>query len=234
MPSNYVRGPKGFNEEWAKELAVIAAQSAGWPFAPLEVFVITDEKKGRKYEVNNGAHRLWAAVKNKVKSIPVQIETFATPGDAFAAQLMATMKSGTLKLDLDARDAAIRQLVLHLKMDRKKVMDLSGLSEGSISRIIAEKQRTGETGKRRGKKKKTARKAVKSGAGNGGFAPLDWYAGLAALVESFKTNGDAIIRARVQVQPTLLADGFRVASAVVSGELPANMWNAAPDAAVKA
>jgi hypothetical protein len=232
MPDIYVRGPKGFREEWGKELATIALQSEGWPFEPLEVFRIPKNSKGQVLQVNNGVHRLYAAKSAKVKKIPVRVVTFDTPADAYAAQLVSTMKSGTLKLDLDARDAAIRQLVGHFKIDRDKVMTMCGLSKASVSRILAEKQRTGETGKRKSKRKK-ARKASKSGSGNGSFAPLDWYAGLAALVESFRENGAAIVRARVEVDPQLLSDGFGIASAIVSGELPANAsWFAPKQAAV--
>lgn len=232
MPTNYVRGAKGFSEEWGKELGVIAAQSEGWPFDPLDVFRVKDDKKGRKYEVNNGAHRLYAAVKNKVKKIPVRVVEYATPGDTFAAQFVATMKSGALKLNLDARDAAIRQMVGHFKMDRKRIMELSGLSEASVSRIVSGDQRTGETGKRRGKKKK-ARKATKSGGGNGAFAPLDWYAGVQTLVDSFAENGEAIVRARAEVNPQLLSDHFSIASAIVSGELPANFQTKLTESAAR-
>lgn len=223
VAQNYVRG--GINTDWGNELATIAKQSEEWPFEPIDIFKVDDDKKGRKYEVWNGNHRLYAATKQKMTKIPAKLWVFATPMEAFSAQLEATMKSGSLKLDLDARDAAIRQLGLTFKppMERKRLMEMTGLSEASISRILADKQKA--AGSTRGKRrKKGTRKAKRSGqGGNNAFAPLDWYAAASAIVESYREHGAAIVRAKAEVDPALMQDLYNVAADIIAGEVSGNV-----------
>ena len=134
-------------------------QEIVWPFPPIEIAKNLSKKpekeKGKKkskgekkwfaYEILDGVTRWTVAKKLKLKEIDATVKGIDDPKDRFVHQYTTNVGHG-LRLDKDARDNAIRLLSSVYKLTGKAIAKECGLDEGSVSRILKNKQR-GENAK---------------------------------------------------------------------------------------
>jgi ParB-like chromosome segregation protein Spo0J len=170
------------------------ARRAGsrWPFPAIDVTPLRDPdeiperergertkeirawQQGYRWVVLDGVHRFSAATqidwKEKIPSRPVAIATVA---DALVHQLQANLRHG-LRLDPQAREQVIRDLIRDFKLSQKKVARIVGLSTASVSRILTGKQL--KTGPRAKKRKAGGKTRVE-------WRPAVWAHDLAAFVQ---------------------------------------------------
>jgi hypothetical protein len=134
-----------------------------WPFPPIEVarnekLVLPTAEKGSKpsetkkklkvskkkyfpYELIDGVHRQAVARRLKMKEISATVKSITNPADRFLEQYKTNAGPRGIRLDKDDRDNAIRIMSRDFNVSQKKLVELTGLDQTSISRIIAAKQR---------------------------------------------------------------------------------------------
>lgn len=133
-----------------------------WPFPPIEVArnekqVLSPTEKGQKpsdvkkklkttkkyfpYELIDGIHRMTVARRIKMKELPATIKQITDPAERFLEQYKTNGGPRGLRLDKDDRDNAIRLMSKEFNISQKKLVEITGLDQTSISRIIAVKQR---------------------------------------------------------------------------------------------
>ncbi len=226
--AHYIR-TKGLNEQQLADMRAFYKQSGeSWPssWGAITIRKVESDKQGRIYEVTDGHHRLGVARALRLDGIPVEIKTFATDADALLDQMPANLKHGS-RLTVEERDAWIRLLCVSpedggMGMKQAAVAAAAGLSEASVSRIVAFKQRTGETGKRSASakaRKGKGRKALKE-IRRDGFSPLAWYGNLCALSEGFEIHADLIYSHAGEVDPADMARVMAWLPLFVAGKVP--------------
>jgi hypothetical protein len=98
-------------------------------------------KKSFPFELIDGAHRLAVARILKLEEIDGTIKNIEPGAERFLRQYNLNAGHG-LRLDKDMRDNAIRILSTVYKIPQKAIVAETGLDVSSVSRIIANKQRT--------------------------------------------------------------------------------------------
>lgn len=180
---------------------------AKWPFPPILVRPVTVDaaKKGDKpitvYEIMDGAKRTRAAQALKLDKIPATIQK-ADDSEAALAQLTENARHGQV-LDRDKRNAWIKYLARDLKLSTRRIAAAIGLSQPSVSRIIAGRQATGETGAR-----KLAAQRRRRGAGRASQRRVEWTPTVflrefEALVREFEQHQAEITEAVAQMDRDL-------------------------------
>lgn len=116
-----------------KELDKIKAELKSFKLESKNVF---------PYEIIDGGHRWTVAKRLKISDIEAKIRDIPNHGERYLEQYKLNSAHG-LRLDKDQRDNAIRTLVKEFKIPQNALIKETGLTTASISRIVADKQRTG-------------------------------------------------------------------------------------------
>ena len=146
------------NEATVEEYAELAKD---WPFPPLDVFF-----DGTDHYVADGFHRLLAAIRAKVKTVPCTIHA-GTAHDARIFGMTANDRHGLRMTRADKR-ACVEWLIANGgKMTQKEIAEKAGVSPRTVKAIIDERKDAVIVGKdephQRGQKAKTSTFAAISG-----------------------------------------------------------------------
>lgn len=156
-----------------------------WPFPPIKYRILDKPKAGKRFELVDGFHRVFAAAKLKLSTIPGEPYTPKDEAHAYLEQLGSNSEHGKL-IDLDKRDRAIFDCA-KLGVPQATIAKRLHLSEASVSRIITGRQRgTGaKVAKARGKGKGRAKKGTR-------FTAKGFFEGVAAFVQEYNTHAQAV------------------------------------------
>src|SRR6266852_6083794 len=190
LPDLYIR-TKGADEKHLETLRRVVLSALGdgekmiekptpenWPLEAITVWK-TEPKRGREYEIIEGVHRYMIADEFKLTDLAVVVRKFDSLADARLAQLTENSKT-KLGVDFGSRNAWITMLCAPqaaggMGMKQEAVAKAAGLSEPSVSRILAGTQ-TCEGRKKATKKKKKKEKDGSAPADAEAFDALSaWY-----------------------------------------------------------
>jgi len=223
-PLDYIRG--AVDRARVAEFVEIA-RSKGWIFPEIEVYRLGEPEtiKGRliTHRISDGVTRHAAFTEVYPNDpIPAVVVPFLEPADAYDAQWLLNHGHGK-PFDPEVRNNYIRRAAKKYGRTPEQLVELTGLSQASISRIIAEKQgRTraevtqahraaAATRKpRKSKKKKTA--------ANDDYDARPFLSALKAVRGEIKSNRKALVTALLKrdavwsdhIKPTIEAlEGLR-------------------------
>lgn len=149
IPDNYFRKP---DEKMVSEYTEFAKNSPRWPFPPiaLEIVKPPKSKKGiEAYELRDGQHRVYAAIRAGIGKIPYTLVSFATEADRLKYVYHANQHG--IRFRLSDRDSLVKRIALALGYELGKrtekngtitagLIKDTGLSKMSVSRILKGKQ----------------------------------------------------------------------------------------------
>lgn len=184
----YIRHRK--NAEYVSELATALNDAGKWIFPAIELQPIASGEKvyeeGARYYIIDGTNRISAAIEiNWKHKVPAKIHPPLTSLDAIAIQVKTNMAHG-LRLSAADQTAAIKKL-RELGMQGKTIAEKTGLSPSSVSRIVADKQRSTASGAPGNVDKSgQEKKPVKI------FKAEDWFKMLGKVLKGWEKHGTKI------------------------------------------
>lgn len=130
------------NEDVVAEYTEVITQAGiDWPFPPLDVF-----HDGADYFVADGFHRLLAAIRAKLASVPCNIHK-GTASDARIFGMTANDRHG-LRMSREDKRACVEWLLDNGgKMTQKAVAEKAGVDVRTVQRIIADRNPSSIAGK---------------------------------------------------------------------------------------
>lgn len=130
------------NEDVVAEYTEVITQAGiDWPFPPLDVF-----HDGADYFVADGFHRLLAAIRAKLASVPCNIHK-GTASDARIFGMTANDRHG-LRMSREDKRACVEWLLDNGgKMTQKAVAEKAGVSTRTVQMVVAERNPASVAGK---------------------------------------------------------------------------------------